>query len=153
MAPFGALCEQHTPRRATRCICGLGGWRAGLLFFTTYTLLVLFWAEIYHQARSLPTGFLRPIFLALNVLVYGVQVRGGRGAGRGGAGVRRPACLPCASALHAPPSWAARPHAARPGGEHWSLTSKVQMVVYVVGDVCIASAPLSDKLVPLTAGL
>ena len=23
----------------------------GLLFFTTYTLLVLFWAEIYHQAR------------------------------------------------------------------------------------------------------
>ena len=27
----------------------------GLLFFSTYTLLVLFWAEIYHQARSLPT--------------------------------------------------------------------------------------------------
>ena len=25
----------------------------GLLFFTTYTLLVLFWAEIYHQARRL----------------------------------------------------------------------------------------------------
>ena len=24
----------------------------GLLFFTTYTLLVLFWAEIYHQART-----------------------------------------------------------------------------------------------------
>jgi hypothetical protein len=24
----------------------------GLLFFTTYTLLVLFWAEIYHQASK-----------------------------------------------------------------------------------------------------
>jgi hypothetical protein len=24
----------------------------GLLFFSTYTLLVLFWAEIYHQARA-----------------------------------------------------------------------------------------------------
>ena len=36
----------------------------GLLFFTTYTLLVLFWAEIYHQARSLPTGGLRPTFVA-----------------------------------------------------------------------------------------
>ncbi|KAK6934440.1 THH1/TOM1/TOM3 domain [Dillenia turbinata] len=31
----------------------------GLLFFSTYTLLVLFWAEIYHQARSLPTDKLR----------------------------------------------------------------------------------------------
>lgn len=48
---------------------------AGLLFFTTYTLLVLFWAEIYHQARSMPTGALRPIFLALNAVVYSVQVR------------------------------------------------------------------------------
>ena len=25
----------------------------GLLFFSTYTLLVLFWAEIYHQVRVL----------------------------------------------------------------------------------------------------
>lgn len=24
----------------------------GLLFFTTYTLLVLFWAEIYHQVGT-----------------------------------------------------------------------------------------------------
>lgn len=24
----------------------------GLLFFSTYTLLVLFWAEIYHQVRT-----------------------------------------------------------------------------------------------------
>jgi len=44
----------------------------GLLFFTTYTLLVLFWAEIYHQARSMPTGSLRPVFAAINVAVYAV---------------------------------------------------------------------------------
>lgn len=48
---------------------------AGLLFFSTYTLLVLFWAEIYYQARSLPTGSLRPIFVLLNVAVYAIQVR------------------------------------------------------------------------------
>ncbi|KAM0071521.1 hypothetical protein Hdeb2414_s0001g00026231 [Helianthus debilis subsp. tardiflorus] len=29
----------------------------GLLFFSTYTLTVLFWAEIYHQAKNLPTRF------------------------------------------------------------------------------------------------
>lgn len=39
----------------------------GILFFTTYTLLVLFWAEIYHQARSLPTGSLRPMFIGNNI--------------------------------------------------------------------------------------
>lgn len=42
----------------------------GLLFFTTYTLLVLFWAEIYHQARSMPTGSLRPTFFGVNAVVY-----------------------------------------------------------------------------------
>ena len=47
----------------------------GLLFFSTYTLLVLFWAEIYHQARSLPTSSLRPAFLGLNAGVYAVQVQ------------------------------------------------------------------------------
>ena len=47
----------------------------GLLFFSTYTLLVLFWAEIYHQARSLPTSTLRPIFIAANLVVYAIQVR------------------------------------------------------------------------------
>ena len=47
---------------------------AGLLFFTTYTLLVLFWAEIYHQARSMPTASLRPFFIVLNVAVYCIQV-------------------------------------------------------------------------------
>jgi Protein of unknown function (DUF1084) len=46
----------------------------GLLFFSTYTLLVLFWAEIYHQARSLPTANLRPIFIGANCVVYAVQV-------------------------------------------------------------------------------
>ncbi|RXI00350.1 hypothetical protein DVH24_037898 [Malus domestica] len=41
----------------------------GLLFFSTYTLLVLFWAEIYHQARSLPTDKLRPAYYVINGLV------------------------------------------------------------------------------------
>ncbi|KAL3684189.1 hypothetical protein R1sor_002211 [Riccia sorocarpa] len=45
----------------------------GLLFFTTYTLLVLFWAEIYHQARSFPTDNLRPAFILINSAVYVVQ--------------------------------------------------------------------------------
>lgn len=74
----------------------------GLLFFTTYTLLVLFWAEIFHQvnvlttlspialdtgacparcceqcfglqARSLPTASLRPMFMVFNAVVYAVQ--------------------------------------------------------------------------------
>ena len=46
----------------------------GMLFFSTYTLLVLFWAEIYHQARSLPTSKLRPIFVSANAIVYVIQV-------------------------------------------------------------------------------
>ncbi|KAK3126163.1 hypothetical protein QOZ80_7AG0552500 [Eleusine coracana subsp. coracana] len=46
----------------------------GLLFFSTYTLLVLFWAEIYHQARSLPTDKLRPAYIAVNGIVYVIQV-------------------------------------------------------------------------------
>lgn len=50
---------------------------AGLLFFSTYTLLVLFWAEIYYQARSLPTGSLRPAFVVMNLGVYAIQVRTG----------------------------------------------------------------------------
>ncbi|BBN03919.1 hypothetical protein MPTK1_3g00660 [Marchantia polymorpha subsp. ruderalis] len=45
----------------------------GLLFFTTYTLLVLFWAEIYHQARSMPTDRLRPAFFVINALIYIAQ--------------------------------------------------------------------------------
>jgi len=73
----------------------------GLLFFSTYTLLVLFWAEIYHQvspfcsnhylsiivtllqvivfhlfiqARSLPIDKLRPSYLIINGVVYAIQV-------------------------------------------------------------------------------
>ncbi|XP_062088721.1 tobamovirus multiplication protein 1 [Humulus lupulus] len=46
----------------------------GLLFFTTYTLLVLFWAEIYHQARSLPTDKLRICYIAINCVMYVIQV-------------------------------------------------------------------------------
>ncbi|KAK9077142.1 hypothetical protein SSX86_005478 [Deinandra increscens subsp. villosa] len=46
----------------------------GLLFFSTYTLLVLFWAEIYHQARSLPADRLRPAYFIVNGAVYFVQV-------------------------------------------------------------------------------
>ncbi|KAK1368412.1 Tobamovirus multiplication protein 1 [Heracleum sosnowskyi] len=45
----------------------------GLLFFSTYTLLVLFWAEIYHQARSLPTDKLRIVFISVNCVVYAIQ--------------------------------------------------------------------------------
>ncbi|KAL0012371.1 hypothetical protein SO802_007479 [Lithocarpus litseifolius] len=46
----------------------------GLLFFSTYTLLVLFWAEIYHQARSLPTDKLRIVYVSVNAGIYLVQV-------------------------------------------------------------------------------
>ncbi|KAK8518955.1 hypothetical protein V6N13_017788 [Hibiscus sabdariffa] len=45
----------------------------GLLFFSTYTLLVLFWAEIYHQARSLPVSKLRPAYYCINGLIYFAQ--------------------------------------------------------------------------------
>lgn len=45
-----------------------------LLFFSTYTLLVLFWAEIYHQARSLPINKLRPTYYIINGVVYIIQV-------------------------------------------------------------------------------
>ncbi|OAY70265.1 Tobamovirus multiplication protein 1 [Ananas comosus] len=46
----------------------------GLLFFSTYTLLVLFWAEIYYQARSLPIHKLRPAYLIINGVVYTTQI-------------------------------------------------------------------------------
>ncbi|GMH24981.1 hypothetical protein Nepgr_026824 [Nepenthes gracilis] len=46
----------------------------GLLFFTTYTLLVLFWAEIYYQARSLPTEKLRTVYISVNCGIYFIQV-------------------------------------------------------------------------------
>ncbi|KAK7359757.1 hypothetical protein VNO77_01722 [Canavalia gladiata] len=46
----------------------------GLVFFSTYTLLVLFWAEIYHQARGLPTEKLRILYVSINGAVYFIQV-------------------------------------------------------------------------------
>ncbi|KAK9689167.1 hypothetical protein RND81_09G040200 [Saponaria officinalis] len=46
----------------------------GLLFFTTYTLLVLFWAEIYYQAKNLPTDKLKAWYLSVNFVIYVVQV-------------------------------------------------------------------------------
>ncbi|KAK4421331.1 Tobamovirus multiplication protein 1 [Sesamum alatum] len=46
----------------------------GMLFFSTYTLLVLFWAEIYHQARSLPTDKLRIFYFSINGAIYFIQV-------------------------------------------------------------------------------
>ncbi|XP_010267675.1 PREDICTED: tobamovirus multiplication protein 1-like [Nelumbo nucifera] len=46
----------------------------GLLFFSTYTLLVLFWAEIYHQARNLPINKLRPAYFIANGIIYFIQV-------------------------------------------------------------------------------
>ncbi|KAK8613901.1 hypothetical protein V6N13_101655 [Hibiscus sabdariffa] len=45
-----------------------------LAFFTTYALLILFWAEIYHQARAESTDGLRPIFFAINAVVYTIQI-------------------------------------------------------------------------------
>ncbi|XP_071685771.1 tobamovirus multiplication protein 3-like [Rutidosis leptorrhynchoides] len=45
-----------------------------LAFFTTYALLVLFWAEIYYQARNVSTDGLRPTFLAINGIIYAVQI-------------------------------------------------------------------------------
>ncbi|OIW18096.1 hypothetical protein TanjilG_01185 [Lupinus angustifolius] len=45
-----------------------------LAFFTTYALLVLFWAEIYYQARAVSTDGLRPCFYTINAVAYIVQI-------------------------------------------------------------------------------
>ena len=45
----------------------------GLLFFSTYTLLVLFWAEIYHQASALFSGTVS-LMLVLVVLSEGQDI-------------------------------------------------------------------------------
>ncbi|XVE74507.1 hypothetical protein DITRI_Ditri12bG0022600 [Diplodiscus trichospermus] len=45
-----------------------------LAFFTTYALLVLFWAEIYYQARAVSTDGLRPSFFTINTVVYSIQI-------------------------------------------------------------------------------
>ncbi|KAF5931235.1 hypothetical protein HYC85_032108 [Camellia sinensis] len=44
-----------------------------LAFFTTYALLVLFWAEIYYQARAVSTDGLRLSFYTINAMVYVVK--------------------------------------------------------------------------------
>ncbi|CAN4110566.1 unnamed protein product [Withania somnifera] len=46
----------------------------GLLFFSTYTLLVLFWAEIFHQASNLPIDKLRPTYYEVNAVIYLIQI-------------------------------------------------------------------------------
>jgi hypothetical protein len=114
---------------------------SGLIFFTTYTLLVLFWAEIYHQARSMPTGSLRPIFVGFNALVYAIQVRlragpGGPrpwqslGIGRGAAQRPLPAAAVCLRGAAAPaPSAGRQPThprtclAPKPQGGLWAYES------------------------------
>jgi hypothetical protein len=45
-----------------------------LAFFTTYALLVLFWAEIYYQARAVSNDGLRPSFFTINAVVYVIQI-------------------------------------------------------------------------------
>ncbi|MED6216404.1 hypothetical protein PIB30_007382 [Stylosanthes scabra] len=45
-----------------------------LAFFTTYALLVLFWAEIYYQARAVSTDELKPSFITINAVVYAIQI-------------------------------------------------------------------------------
>ncbi|KAK8522748.1 hypothetical protein V6N12_056448 [Hibiscus sabdariffa] len=45
-----------------------------LVFFTTYALLILFWAEIYYQARAVSTDGLRPCFFSINAEVYTIQI-------------------------------------------------------------------------------
>jgi len=49
----------------------------GCLFFSSYSLLILFWAEIYHHARNQSKNssyFLRPVFVALNIFVYIAEI-------------------------------------------------------------------------------
>ncbi|XP_019094586.1 PREDICTED: tobamovirus multiplication protein 3-like [Camelina sativa] len=43
-------------------------------FLTTYAVLILFWAGIYHDARSLPTDGLKSRFFTINAIVYVVQI-------------------------------------------------------------------------------
>ncbi|KAF5757273.1 hypothetical protein HanRHA438_Chr17g0834581 [Helianthus annuus] len=62
--------EQLTPEIARHMLLDL----PSLVFFTTYALLVLFWAEIYYQARGVSTDNLRPGFFAINGIVYLIQV-------------------------------------------------------------------------------
>ncbi|KAL8229872.1 hypothetical protein R6Q57_014772 [Mikania cordata] len=62
--------EQLTPEIAQHMLLDL----PSLVFFTTYALLVLFWAEIYYQAKAISTDGLRPGFFAINGIVYAIQI-------------------------------------------------------------------------------
>lgn len=62
--------QQLTPEIGQHMLLDL----PSLAFFTTYALLVLFWAEIYYQARTISTDGLRPAFFAINGIVYTVQI-------------------------------------------------------------------------------
>ncbi|KAK9074420.1 hypothetical protein SSX86_007018 [Deinandra increscens subsp. villosa] len=62
--------EQLTPEIARHMLLDM----PSLVFFTTYALLVLFWAEIYYQARAVSTDGLRPGFFAINGIVYVIQI-------------------------------------------------------------------------------
>ncbi|KAG0471656.1 hypothetical protein HPP92_016202 [Vanilla planifolia] len=46
----------------------------GLLFFSSYTLLVLFWAEIYQLARDQPSKNLKPAYITVNGIIYVIQM-------------------------------------------------------------------------------
>ncbi|EFH70623.1 hypothetical protein ARALYDRAFT_337374 [Arabidopsis lyrata subsp. lyrata] len=43
-------------------------------FFTTYAVLILFWAMIHYQARAISTDGLKPSFFTINAIVYVVQI-------------------------------------------------------------------------------
>ncbi|CAL9218642.1 unnamed protein product, partial [Arabidopsis halleri] len=43
-------------------------------FFTTYAVLILFWAMIHYQARMMSTDRLKPSFFTINAIVYVVQI-------------------------------------------------------------------------------
>lgn len=62
--------QQLSPEIAQHMLLDL----PSLVFFTTYALLVLFWAEIYYQARTMSTDGLRPGFFAINASVYVTQI-------------------------------------------------------------------------------
>lgn len=62
--------QQLTPEISQHMLLDL----PSLVFFTTYALLVLFWAEIYYQARAVSTDGLRPAFFAINGIVYTIQI-------------------------------------------------------------------------------
>ena len=56
---------------------GTMGWRMAvahvvpdLLFVTTYSLLIMFWAQLYYSAQGISYATLRPAFLFVNALVY-----------------------------------------------------------------------------------